>query len=112
MICVTGVRAAMVILESSNEPPPASARGVTRMSMGGAWRMVSSVVNDTIPGMPARAGASGQTDAAYGETAVSTCGVTWLPGGFSTGLKQPKSVCITHSPKIHAPTTKPKESVA
>ena len=25
---------------------------------------------------------------------------------------EPESVCITHSPKIHAPTFKPKESVA
>ena len=27
-------------------------------------------------------------------------------------VREPESVCITHNPKIHAPTFKPKESLA
>jgi len=63
------------------------------------------------------------------EATTSSRVVTWLPGGISSGLRarigvylgcpvesrlgcEPESVCITHGPKIHAPTFKPKESLA
>ena len=67
---------------------------------------------DTAPGMPSGAGASGQTDAAYGrELGSQPVVLLGCPVDSRLGY-EPESVCATLCPKIHAPTTTTKESVA